>query len=92
MRHVTGLIRAKERGLFQVKQLSRFIFALRKHIKREEGIVVPLARENLNEADWLALVSSRDKDDDPLFGSQVRAEYSALRERIAEMAPEGVGT
>ncbi len=102
--HVVGAVRIAElRGLLDrcvreypqgrdlfSKQLSRFIFALRKHIKREEGIVVPLAREHLHEEDWLALVSSRDQDDDPLFGSQVRAEFSALRERIAQMTPEGI--
>lgn len=77
------------RDLFS-KQLSRFIFALRKHIKREEGIVVPLAREHLLEADWLALVSSRDQDDDPLFGRQVREEFSALREKISQMTPESI--
>ncbi len=77
------------RDLFS-KQLSRFIFALRKHIKREEGIVVPLAREHLLETDWLALVSSRDQDDDPLFGRQVREEFCALREKISQMTPESI--
>lgn len=102
--HVVGAVRIAElRGLLDrcaanypegrdlfSKQLSRFIFALRKHIKREEGIVVPLAREHLLETDWLALVSSRDQEDDPLFGRQVRDQFSALREKIFQMTPDNI--
>lgn len=102
--HVIGAVRITElRGLLDrcaahypegrdlfSKQLSRFIFALRKHIKREEGIVVPLAREHLLDTDWLALISSRDQEDDPLFGSEVRNEFSALREKIFQMTPDSI--
>ncbi|SKA20539.1 branched-chain amino acid transport system ATP-binding protein [Oceanospirillum multiglobuliferum] len=73
------------------KQLSKFTFALRKHIKREEGIVVPLARQHLLDSDWEAIVNSKDQMNDPLFGSNVREEFSVLRSRIVSMTPTGMG-
>ena len=72
------------------KQLSRFIFALRKHIKREEGIVVPLAREHLNESDWLQVASAQREYQDPLFGPEVHEAFAALRQRITASEKEGM--
>ena len=71
--------------------LGRFSAALRKHIKKEEGVVIPRAREILNEDDWGAIVVARDQQDDPLFGERVREEFRELRHKIISLTPERLG-
>lgn len=72
-------------------ELSRFTQALRKHIKKEEGVVIPRARAVLSEADWQRIASARDQQNDPLFGDRVREEFRELRHRIVTYAPERFG-
>jgi len=72
-------------------ELSRFTQALRKHIKKEEGVVIPRAREVLSEADWQQIAGARDQQNDPLFGDRVREEFRELRHRIVTYAPERFG-
>lgn len=52
--------------------LARFTEALRKHIRKEEGVVIPRARKLLSEDDWAHIIESRDVENDPLFGERVR--------------------
>ena len=72
-------------------ELSRFTQALRKHIKKEEGVVIPRARTVLSEADWEQIARSRDQQNDPLFGDRVREEFRELRHQIVSYAPERFG-
>ena len=71
--------------------LARFTEALRKHIKKEEGVVIPRARKVLNEDDWHRIIESRDQANDPLFGERVRDEFRELRHRIVSYTPERLG-
>ncbi|SFR72964.1 branched-chain amino acid transport system ATP-binding protein [Marinobacter daqiaonensis] len=71
--------------------LSRFTQALRKHIKKEEGVVIPRAKEVLNEEDWGKIVEARDQQNDPLFGDRVREEFRELRHQIVSYTPERFG-
>ena len=71
--------------------LARFTEALRKHIKKEEGVVIPRARKLLNEDDWRLIIESRDQANDPLFGERVRDEFRELRHRIVSYTPERLG-
>lgn len=71
--------------------LGRFSAALRKHIKKEEGVVIPRAREVLSEADWSAIAVARDQQDDPLFSDRVREEFRELRHKIISLTPERFG-
>jgi len=71
--------------------LARFTEALRKHIKKEEGVVIPRARKLLNEHDWRLIIESRDQANDPLFGERVRDEFRELRHRIVSYTPERLG-
>lgn len=71
--------------------LARFTEALRKHIKKEEGVVIPRARKCLSEADWQQITESRDLSNDPLFGERVRDEFRELRHRIVSFTPERFG-
>ncbi len=71
--------------------LARFTEALRKHIKKEEGVIIPRARKLLNEDDWRLITESRDQSNDPLFGERVRDEFRELRHRIVSYTPERLG-
>jgi branched-chain amino acid transport system ATP-binding protein len=71
--------------------LARFTEALRKHIKKEEGVVIPRARKFLSEDDWHLIIESRDQANDPLFGERVRDEFRELRHRIVSYTPERLG-
>ena len=71
--------------------LARFTEALRKHIKKEEGVVIPRARKLLGEDDWRLITESRDQSNDPLFGERVRDEFRELRHRIVSYTPERLG-
>jgi branched-chain amino acid transport system ATP-binding protein len=71
--------------------LARFTEALRRHIKKEEGVVVPRARKLLSEDDWRPITESRDQANDPLFGERVRDEFRELRHRIVSDTPERLG-
>lgn len=72
-------------------ELSRYTQALRKHIKKEEGVVIPRAREVLGEDDWQQIAEARDQHNDPLFGDRVREEFRELRHRIVSYTPEQFG-
>lgn len=71
--------------------LSRFSAALRKHIKKEEGVVIPRARDTLTAEDWESIIVARDQRDDPLFGDRVREEFRELRHKIISLTPERLG-
>jgi branched-chain amino acid transport system ATP-binding protein len=71
--------------------VARFTEALRKHIKKEEGVVIPQARQVLTDEDWLEIIEARDQENDPLFGDRVRDEFKELRHRIVTYTPERFG-
>ncbi len=71
--------------------LTRFTQALRKHIKKEEGVVIPRAREVLSADDWDQIIDAKDQHNDPLFGEMVRDEFRELRHKIVSLTPERLG-
>ncbi len=71
--------------------LARFTEALRKHIRKEEGVVIPRARKLLTEEDWQQIIEARDVENDPLFGERVREEFRELRHQIVSYTPERFG-
>lgn len=71
--------------------LARFTEALRKHIRKEEGVVIPRARKLLTEDDWQRIIEARDVENDPLFGERVREEFRELRHQIVSYTPEKFG-
>lgn len=71
--------------------LGRFSAALRKHIKKEEGVIIPRARNVFSDDDWNAIITARDQQDDPLFGDRVREEFRELRHKIISLTPERLG-
>lgn len=71
--------------------LARFTESLRKHIRKEEGVVIPRARKLLTEEDWEHIIESRDVENDPLFGERVQEEFRELRHQIVSYTPEQFG-
>jgi branched-chain amino acid transport system ATP-binding protein len=71
--------------------LAGFAEHLRAHIRFEETTVMPAARKALLPADWDEIDAAFGRNDDPLFGEQVRAEFAALKARIVALAPEPIG-
>ena len=71
--------------------LASFTEHFRTHIRLEETTVLPAARKVLTPQDWLAIDAAFLDNDDPLFGTRVRAEFEALKAQIVALAPEPVG-
>lgn len=79
-------------GVERLKQVAGdYIRFQREHISLEESKLLPLAREHLTEEDWAPIDEAFQRNDDPLFGEQVREEFRDLRSRIASYAPEPMG-
>ena len=73
------------------RSLASFTEHFRAHIRLEETTVLPAARKALLPADWEAIDAAFLNNDDPLFGTRVRAEFEALKAQIVALAPEPVG-
>lgn len=71
--------------------LDQFIAHLQEHIRIEERDVMPAARDSLTSADWAEIDAPFLRNDDPLFGSNVRAEFESLRARLVQSAPAPFG-
>jgi branched-chain amino acid transport system ATP-binding protein len=64
---------------------------LKKHIRNEEKLVMPLARKALNPDDWAEIDRAFLDNNDPLFGEKSKAEFRELFHRVASLAPDSVG-
>ena len=71
--------------------LDQFIAHLQEHIRIEERDVMPAARDSLTAEDWAEIDAPFLRNDDPLFGDNVRAEFEALRARLVQTAPAPFG-
>ena len=71
--------------------LKSYATAQKKHIRLEETELLPLARAALTPDDWREIDSAFLANDDPLFGSQARAEYRTLFHRLVNLAPDPIG-
>jgi hemerythrin-like domain-containing protein len=57
------------------------------HMRKEEGVILPLADAHLTESDWVAMAAAFTEDRDPLFGDEASQEMQRLRRRIANLVP-----
>lgn len=57
------------------------------HMRKEEGVVLPLADVHLKESDWEAIAAAFTENRDPLFGEDADQEMRRLRQRIANLVP-----
>ena len=65
--------------------------ALQKHVRAEETVAMPLAREILTAQDWVEIDACFLDNNDPLFGPQAQARFRELYHRVVSVAPEPVG-
>jgi hemerythrin-like domain-containing protein len=61
------------------------------HMRKEEDVVLPLAREALTLDDWAAIDAAFSANDDPIPGLVPRQELDALFRLIVALAPPPVG-
>ena len=71
--------------------LKAYTAGQKEHIRVEETELLPLARTALTPDDWREIDSAFLANDDPLFGSQARAEYRTLFHRLVNLAPDSIG-
>jgi hemerythrin-like domain-containing protein len=61
------------------------------HMRREEDVALPLAREALTPEDWQAIDAAFESNDDPLVGHAAGREVHELFRRIVALAPPPIG-
>lgn len=71
--------------------LKAYAASQKEHIRVEETELLPLARAALTPDDWQEIDTAFLANDDPLFGSQARAEYRTLFHRLINLAPDSIG-
>ena len=74
-----------------VATLRAYTAGLKNHMRQEEKLVIPLAREVLTQEDWVEIDHAFLDNKDPLFGDKAKAEFRELFHRIASLAPEPIG-
>lgn len=61
------------------------------HMRKEEDVVMPIARKVLRADDWAEIDSAFLSNNDPLVGVDAGEEFRALFQRIANLAPAPLG-
>ena len=69
--------------------VAAYVKTVQRHIKREETLLFPLARQLLNAADWDEVNTAFAADEETM--ERVRAEFRALMSRIVNFAPAPLG-
>jgi branched-chain amino acid transport system ATP-binding protein len=69
-----------------VATLRAYTAGLKNHMRQEEKLVMPLAREALTQEDWAEIDRAFLDHKDPLFGDKAKAEFRELFHRIASLA------
>lgn len=57
------------------------------HMRKEEEVILPLARAHLTESDWAGIAAAFAENRDPLFGDDADQEMRRLRRRIVNLVP-----
>ena len=61
------------------------------HMRKEEDVVLPLAKRVLTDTDWQAIDAAFSTNEDPLFGLKPQEAFRRLFDLILELAPAPVG-
>jgi hemerythrin-like domain-containing protein len=73
------------------RAVERFVGSYREHMRKEEELLFPLARQLLTDADWAAIDREFEANRDPLADSRDTRDFEKLFQRIAEIAPPPIG-
>ena len=68
--------------------LRVFTTDLKSHIRADEKLLLPLARKELTDEDWVEIDRAALDHNDPLFGDRAKGEFRELFHRIASLAAE----
>lgn len=71
--------------------LEAFADATWKHMNLEESVLVPMAKQHLDAADWVAIGAAFGENGDPRFGQDQDQEFRDLFSRIVNLAPPPIG-
>ena len=95
LRRALGRFRAGEAGgeAAFMEAVRDYLAFQTKHLQKEEGVVIPMAKQALTEEDWAEIGAAFADNEDPLFGETARAE---TREKFLGLvnslpAPYGLG-
>ena len=88
-----GAALGEERRGTLVEEIGSFRTRLGEHMRLEEDVTFPLARQVLTEADWSEVDAAFDAHVDPLGDPNAGSDIALLRARITQLlpAPEGLG-
>ena len=87
-----AVVRDYPAGAAEFRQaLEDYISMMRRHIRKEESDLFPLARRTLTDVDWDEINSAFADSADPSFGEQALVEFRARMSRIVNQAPAPIG-
>jgi nucleotide-binding universal stress UspA family protein/hemerythrin-like domain-containing protein len=67
------------------KALENFAASQWQHMKLEEYVILPAAKEHLLPADWVEIAEAFGKNGDPRFGAEPAGEFSAMFAKLARL-------
>lgn len=68
--------------------LENFTNSQWEHMRLEEQVILPAAKEHLLPADWMEIAAAFDKNGDPRFGAEPSGEFSSLFTKLARLTQE----
>ena len=90
-----SLIRYEEGGKAEFEQFRQAVESYAEfhwsHMRCEEDVLLPLAREVLTEADWSEIAAVFEADADPMFGAAQEREMEKVFTHIVSIAPPPIG-
>lgn len=67
------------------KALEDFTVSQWQHMKLEEYVILPAAKEHLLPSDWAEIADAFGKNGDPRFGAEPAGEFSAMFAKLARL-------
>jgi hemerythrin-like domain-containing protein len=62
------------------------------HMKTEEAVILPAAREHLSESDWKEIAEAFGRNGDPRFDAEDDADFRKLFTRLMNLAARGAAS
>lgn len=62
-----------------------------RHLQKEEGVVMPMAKQALRPKDWVEINAAFADNKDPLFSDDAQESVRALYSRVVNLAPAPYG-
>jgi hemerythrin-like domain-containing protein len=90
-----AMIRYEEGGEKELsgfeREVSNFVEGYRRHIRREEEQLFPLALQLLTPLDWVMIDAAMEEHTDPLAAAREEKNFDDLFNRIVSIAPPPIG-